>query len=168
MLSSYMLELSPDVLARYTEKLKVIDNVDPFLLLEFRKAKLSSKIEQFPPIDKSDITMYFTKSRSPYSDEEIKAYKSLESYKYYESKYVREMYVKSFDRVKLIMGIVQRALRGDLVSCWIVTDLNGFVRFAHCKCDAGQGEFCSHVGALLFAIRATQKVSIYWFYFSLV
>jgi hypothetical protein len=41
-----MLELSPDVLARYTEKLKLLDNVDPFFLLEFRKSKLSSKIDQ--------------------------------------------------------------------------------------------------------------------------
>jgi hypothetical protein len=59
MLSSYMLELSADV--RYTEMLKVIDNMDPFLLLEFRKAKLSSKIDKFPTIDKSDITMYLLK-----------------------------------------------------------------------------------------------------------
>jgi hypothetical protein len=67
MLSSYMLELSPDVLVRYT-KLKVIDNVDPLFLLEFTKAKLLSKIDdRFLPIDKSDIT----NSRSPYSDEEV-------------------------------------------------------------------------------------------------
>jgi hypothetical protein len=59
-----MLELSPDAIVRYTEKLKFIDNVDPFLLLELRKAKLSSKIDLFPPIYKSDLTMYFTKSRS--------------------------------------------------------------------------------------------------------
>jgi hypothetical protein len=52
-----MLELSPDVLIRYTEKWKVIDNMDPFLLMEFRKAKLSSKIDLFPKIDKSDIRM---------------------------------------------------------------------------------------------------------------
>jgi uncharacterized Zn finger protein len=51
------------------------------------------------------------------------------------------------------MGIAQRALRGDLVSCWIVTDLNELVRFTHCKSDAGQGELCSHVGALRFAIE---------------
>jgi hypothetical protein len=61
MSSSYMLELSPDVLVRYTEKLKVIDNVDLFLLLEFRKATLSSKIAKFSTIDKSDITMYLKK-----------------------------------------------------------------------------------------------------------
>jgi hypothetical protein len=60
--------------------------------------------------------MYLTKSKSSYFDEEVKAYKSLECYKYYKSKYDREMYVKSFGRVRLIMGIVQRELRGDLVS----------------------------------------------------
>jgi hypothetical protein len=58
-----MLELSTDVPVRYTKKLKLIDNLDPFLLLEFIKANLSSKIGQFSPIDKSEITMYFTKSK---------------------------------------------------------------------------------------------------------
>jgi hypothetical protein len=64
-LSSYILELAPDVIVRYTEKLKLIDNVDLFLLLEFRKAKSSSKIDQFPPNVKSDIKMYFAKSKVP-------------------------------------------------------------------------------------------------------
>jgi hypothetical protein len=73
-----MLKLSPDVLVRYTEKLKVNQ----------RKSKLSSILDQFPPIDELDITMYLTNSRRPYFDDEVKAYKSLESYKYYESKYI--------------------------------------------------------------------------------
>jgi hypothetical protein len=139
-----MLELSPNVLVRYTEKLKVIDNMDP-------SPKLSFKINQFPPIDKSEIKIYFTKIKSPYSDEEGKAYKSLESYKYYESKYVREMYVKSSDRVRLIMGIVQRELRGDLVSCWIVIDL-----YASDIANALLDKVNSHVGTMLFAIMTAE------------
>jgi hypothetical protein len=56
--------------------------VDPLLLLEFRKAKLSSKIHPLTLIDKSDITMCFAESKKPYSEEEVIAYKTLESYKY--------------------------------------------------------------------------------------
>jgi hypothetical protein len=66
-----MLELSPDIHVRCKEKLKLIDNVE--------KQSYHLKLTNLPRLTKSDITTYFTK-----------AYKSLESYKYYESKYVRE------------------------------------------------------------------------------
>jgi hypothetical protein len=58
---------------------------------------------------------------------------------------VREMSVKSFEQINHGHCTQCASLRGDLVSRWIVTDLNILVRFAHCKSDAGQGKFCSHV-----------------------
>jgi hypothetical protein len=77
--------------------------VDPFLL--YSSLYWSSEKQSYH----LKLTTFHRLNLSPYSDEESKSlYKSLESYKCYESKYVREMYVKSFDGVKLIMVIVQQ------------------------------------------------------------
>jgi hypothetical protein len=157
MLSRYTLELNSAVLARYGDKLKCINNIDPYLLLEFQKNTLSDETEQYPPIELEDITMYFLERKSPYTNEQIKAYKSLESYKYFKSGFVYELFVRTFDDVKLLIATVKRSYHGNTVNCWVITNLNGMVRSAHCKCEAGLAEVCSHVGAVLFAIKETQR-----------
>jgi hypothetical protein len=63
MLNRHTLEVNAAVLARYGVKLKCINNIDPYLLLEFQKNKLSDEIEQYPPIELEDITMYFLEKR---------------------------------------------------------------------------------------------------------
>lgn len=42
--------------------------------------------------------------------------------------------------------------------CWLVVDHNGIVLCAHCTCMAGLGEVCSHVGAALFALESWSRL----------
>ena len=38
--------------------------------------------------------------------------------------------------------------------CWIAVDPNGIILCGHCKCMAGLGEVCSHIGAIMFILEA--------------
>ena len=41
---------------------------------------------------------------------------------------------------------------------WLILEPDGTVISAHCNCMAGIGEVCSHIGALLFAVKAVVKI----------
>jgi hypothetical protein len=41
---------------------------------------------------------------------------------------------------------------------WLIAETDGSVISAHCTCMAGTGEVCSHVGAVLFAVKAAVKI----------
>ena len=41
---------------------------------------------------------------------------------------------------------------------WVALMKSGSVQCAHCKCMAGAGEACSHIGALLYAIMTGVRV----------
>lgn len=45
-------------------------------------------------------------------------------------------------------------LRAPPLRPWVIAQKDGVVLAAHCTCMAGLGETCSHVGAVLFAIKA--------------
>jgi hypothetical protein len=148
-LSIYAKQLPKDVLQRYESKLQLVDNIDPFQL---KTTELTLDKSQFPRTEMVDIQMYFIDSLSPYSRKEIKAYKSLLAYKYFESGYVRDVRTKQFGVYTLVKGIVRHSFVEDPVSCWIICEPDGTVNCAHCICVAGLGEFCSHVAAVLFFI----------------
>lgn len=42
---------------------------------------------------------------------------------------------------------------------WLIAEKEGNVLAAHCNCMADLGETCSHIGALLFAIEASVKLT---------
>jgi hypothetical protein len=128
MLSRCTLELNAAVLARRGVKLKCINNIDPYLLLEFQKNTLSDEIEQ-----------YRIRRRCIFWKERVLAPTS--------SGFVYELFV---------IASVQRSYHENTVNCWVITNLNGMVRSAHCKCEAGLEEVCSHVCAVLYAITETQ------------
>ena len=44
---------------------------------------------------------------------------------------------------------------------WVAINLKGTsVEMAHCTCMAGLGESCSHIGALLFKLKAAIRVAL--------
>lgn len=45
-------------------------------------------------------------------------------------------------------------LRAPPLRPWVIAQRDGIILAAHCTCMAGLGETCSHVGAVLFAIKA--------------
>ena len=87
--------------------------------------------------------------------EEVKNFKSLQSYKYFTSGWVIEHRWKAFDEVCLIIGKVNHsyAMSCTPLSPWIIVKKSGTVVCGHCTCMAGLGETCSHIGALLYWIE---------------
>lgn len=81
--SDYFNTLSPDVKIRYLDKIQVVNNVDPYLV---NVATCSVKIEDFPTISYFDIVNYLVYNKSAYTQEQFKAYKSLEAYTLYKCK----------------------------------------------------------------------------------
>jgi hypothetical protein len=75
-LSSYAAGLQPFVKKRYIEKISFI-RVDPYCI-DFKN---SEKI--LPPVSLIDIYNYFVLKKSAYTGEQLKAYKSLESYNFF-------------------------------------------------------------------------------------
>ena len=65
----------------------------------------------------------------------------------------------AFDCI-LIMGKVRHSYSSSTAPLkpWALLKLNGSVICGHCTCMAGQGETCSHVGAILYWLETRVRV----------
>ena len=66
----------------YDEKLKLIENIDPYNVSNFL---FSDSMELWPEIEFPNIANYLIFSTSSYTKEQLKAYKSLDAYNYFAS-----------------------------------------------------------------------------------
>jgi hypothetical protein len=127
----------------------------------------------WPAITYVHVCMYLILYPSPYTQEDMLNYKSMDSFKNFQNGWVREVLVKEINQKKVVIGKVthsQRLNEKPLIP-WVITEDNGKILAANCNCIAGLGETCSHVASLLWAIAAgvdrresltvTQK-SAYW------
>lgn len=88
----------------YLQKLKLIDNVDPFTL---KLHDLDNSINGVPPVTNMDIVSYLVLTHSYYSKAQMKAYKSLQSYKYFESGFVVNAGTKIVNNFYILVGKVR-------------------------------------------------------------
>ncbi|CAG9770080.1 unnamed protein product [Ceutorhynchus assimilis] len=149
-LSTYAKELQGSHSIRYLQKISVL-GVDPYTI---NIENCSKRLEDFPPTFYPDIVMYLVHTKSAYTMEELKAYKSLEAYNQATCGWVKKIGVKVFPSYKLVLGKVMHSqrLNEKLLSPWIITNEDGTVHSAHCDCVAGLGEVCTHIGAVLFSL----------------
>ncbi|KAJ8910241.1 hypothetical protein NQ315_002565 [Exocentrus adspersus] len=155
MCESYYTKLEkefPDVAKRYKQKLDIINGVDPFCLSD---EMFSYNVKNFPKVTNMDIIAYLVLSKSYYTKQQMKAYKSLEAYKYFEAGFVSKCrcckvgdYFVSAADVKHSQRMSEASLK-----LWIIINEDGSIECAHCTCIADAGEVCSHVGAVLFALE---------------
>ncbi|XP_078351893.1 uncharacterized protein LOC144636534 [Oculina patagonica] len=138
----------------YDEKLKIIAGIDPYSV---SANVFSQSMTEWPEIEFPDIVNYLLFSTSKFTKEQVKAYKSLQSYQYFVAGLVRSMFVgKATQDTRILIGKVnhsQRLSKAPLKP-WLAVKTNGNVLTGHCNCMAGLGEVCSHVGAMLFAVEA--------------
>ena len=99
--NNYFLSLDDQSKRRSKVKINIIQGYDPY---QIKKEELSSGISKFPPVTYPDIVNYFLFSLSPLTKEELKAYKSLDSYNQFVSGWIKEVKGKLFGESTLVIG----------------------------------------------------------------
>nr|XP_022307471.1 uncharacterized protein LOC111113467 [Crassostrea virginica] len=143
--------------ARYMEKLRPIDDKDPY---EMEKSEWTTDMMNWPEVTYPDIVNYLVYTQSAYTLAELKAYKSLQAYNYFVSGFVQDIGQVCINGKSVFLGKVKHSQRmtDPCLRPWLIVENDGSISSAHCTCMAGIGEVCSHVGALLFAIEASVKI----------
>lgn len=103
-------ESLPDQLSkdRYGSKLELIEGTDPY---EIPKKDWKDDVELWPSVTYIDVGMYLLFSRSSYTEEELKNYKSLKCYQNFINGWVREVFVQDFGERRLLIAKVSLQLR---------------------------------------------------------
>ncbi|XP_062603415.1 uncharacterized protein LOC134265178 [Saccostrea cucullata] len=142
---------------RYIAKLKLIDGKDPY---EVSNKEWSRERDNFPDITYPDIVNYLVYSKSAYTFEDFKAYKSLEAYNQFVCGWVTDVCHSVINCKHLLLAKVRHSQRMNdpPLKPWVIAEKCGTIDTAHCNCMAGLGEACSHVGALLFYVDAAVKI----------
>ena len=91
---SYTGSLSGEGKARYLEKIKLIDNRDPYAI---ENNQWSKELKNEPNVEHGDIAIFLLVTTSFHTNEEIKAYKSLESYNQFLNGWVTDVKVCRFN-----------------------------------------------------------------------
>ena len=103
MSESYYSTLDPPSRKRYNEKTELLDNKDPYTLSENEH---SVDFDNFPSISYPDIVNYLVFRPSPYSADDVKAYKrSLEAYNQVIEGWVRDVKV-NLNELTVVKGKV--------------------------------------------------------------
>lgn len=126
-----------DAAARYEAKLKLLDiTVCPY---EDKKG-WTDDIKQWPSVTYPDLFNYLTEMPGQFTRSAMKAYKSLESYTYFEDGYVSHIDSKSLSGKRVLMKcIVNHGQKTTEPPCntWIAVNTEGSVLASHCDCMAG-------------------------------
>ncbi|CAH1106498.1 unnamed protein product [Psylliodes chrysocephalus] len=139
----------------YSDKIKGL-NLDPYTLTD---ADLDFEVEAIPPISNMDIVIYLVLTNSYYTEKQMKAYKSLTPYKYFEAGFVEKVGVKQVNGYMLLVGKVQPPVQHSMhgrepeLHVWIITERDGGICTAHCTCMTKLGEVCNHIAAVLYAVE---------------
>ena len=112
MATDYFIKLDPPTQKRYKEKLEIIGNIDPYSAPD---SHFSVKIGDFPSMCYPDIVNHLEFSPSPFSADDIKAYKSLKAYNQIIEGWVRDVKVMTTSGLKVVKGKVIRLISLNLL-----------------------------------------------------
>lgn len=103
--AAYCAQLIGSARARYDEKIRMCDGVDPYTLRP--GLDTATDVTEFPEVTHGDIVNYLVYSSSFITLEEMKAYKSMEAHNYFTSGWVKSLSAKRLrgDKV-LVVGEV--------------------------------------------------------------
>ena len=104
----YFNNLDPPTQKLYKEKVEVMN------LYSAPDSHFSVKIGNFPLICYPDIVNYFVFSPSPFSADDMRAYKGLESYDQVIEGWVRDVKVMTTSGLKVVKGKVNRLISWNL------------------------------------------------------
>ena len=147
-----------DQLSPTCREIKICNGIDPYHL---DPSLLTGGIETLPEVRYPDIVNYFINGQNPYTLEEMKVYKSLDTCNYFLSRWVSHIAVLKLKQcTSLVMGKVKHSqwMNEPPLHSWGICEENGTVLRAHYKCMAGLSESCSQLGALFLAVEAGVKL----------
>jgi hypothetical protein len=101
---SYFDGLDHTAKARYLDKLKLIDNVDPYTM---SSGSFSADPKYLPPITELNIYNYLVNTPSPYTKDQLECYKGLDAYNQFVSGWVRDVKAKMINNLHLVIGRVR-------------------------------------------------------------
>ena len=154
-LSLYAQNLESHVRERYLKKISVV-GVDPAAI---PSEQFSS--ECLPPIEVSDLLSYLVLETSYYTNQQFKAFKSLEAYNQMASGFVASVQGKEIAGKIVVVAKVRHSQRMNdpLVNIWMIVEKDGTIISAHCLgCKAGLAESCSHIASAMFYIEAVTRI----------
>lgn len=158
--SKYFSELKEEAAKKgCVEKLKVMECLkDPYCCLEIR-SNISGAVEwnQWPDVTYADIYNYLVLIVSFYTQNQLKAYKSLDGYNFFTNSWVNSVTGLNVGKTNFLFLSTAKHSQSvslPLLKVWLITKADGEVITGHCTCMAGLGEACSHVAAVLFAAEA--------------
>ena len=133
--STYYQELTKEAQHRYNEKLDILHVADPYT---FSHEQWSSDISLWPEVEYQDIYNYLINTPSPYTKDELKAYKSLEGYKYSTDGWVDQVTSHAIDCGVLMTARVRHSQRisATPVKPWVAAEEGGTIIYAHCAWQA--------------------------------
>lgn len=145
---------------RYREKLDLIGTgvVDPYVT----RSRVSHSDDYFPLVEWPDVYNYLINAPSPITRQALKAYKSLDAYKYMVSGWVGDLcaFPATEDGLRVFVTCSVRhsqSVSAPPLKPWVAAEKSGDVVCAHCTCMAGLGEACSHIAALLLTLDARTR-----------
>ncbi|KAL3866251.1 hypothetical protein ACJMK2_043566 [Sinanodonta woodiana] len=129
--------------ARYKEKIKILDNRDPY---EMTKSEWCKDLTSWPEVTYPDIN--------------LELINLFEEYNFFVCGWVVDIREVSINGLCVEAGKVKHSLRINYTCFqpWIISEKNGTIIAGHCTCMAGVGEVGSHIGPLLFAVEAAAKL----------
>ena len=113
--SEYLKSLDNKMAQRYKEKIGIIKNLDPYTL---KRKELNENIELYPAVTYPDMVNYFLFAPSPLTSDEIKCYKSLQSYNNFLQGWVQWIGVRQFAEkgISLLFGRVSIFFKSELTN----------------------------------------------------
>jgi len=148
--SAYFMQVDAQAKQRYVKKLDMLPGVidDPYLKSGF----VAKSNHLWPQVEYPDIYHYLINTPSPYTREELKAYKSLDGYNFFIQGWVSNVQVLNVGTNPVVSVLLASVKHCQQLSTpplwpWVAIEQNGTILCAHCTCKAGLGEACSHSSA---------------------
>jgi len=126
---------------RYQKKLQLLGLQQcPYAV---NKSCLIDDVGCWPPVSWPEVHEYLVNSVGQFTNAAMKAYKSLEAYKYYSDGWVQTVFVVKETLYAAVMVLVASVMSSQRTTdkphrVWVGVRSDGSVAVAHCTCMAGK------------------------------